>query len=209
MRDLTYINFPKIWGERKKAGLCPACGKTKEEFEKHRKVYCSEKCSNKYLDHYKRWGWVRDEFLEKHGEFCDKCGINKTKNEKEIKKKSKEFINNLLKEHKKEIEGEKLRRIAIEEDRFMEELKKIENPDFTDYEWRSFLEGISGKEFPKEILYLTFEVDHKIAIVNGGDAWDKKNFQVLCRQCHKEKTKKDMLERKAKGISKLKKFEKK
>lgn len=37
-----------------------------------------------------------------------------------------------------------------------------------------------------------FDVDHIIAIVNGGEQWDEKNLQVLCQPCHKKKTKKDM-----------------
>ncbi len=36
------------------------------------------------------------------------------------------------------------------------------------------------------------EVDHIIAIVNGGDQWNENNLQVLCNNCHKEKTKLDL-----------------
>ena len=39
---------------------------------------------------------------------------------------------------------------------------------------------------------LDFDVDHILAIVNGGDEWDENNLQVLCTDCHKEKTKEDM-----------------
>jgi 5-methylcytosine-specific restriction endonuclease McrA len=43
-----------------------------------------------------------------------------------------------------------------------------------------------------------FEVDHKIAIVNGGGEFDVENLQVLCKDCHISKTKSDM--KTARGI---------
>lgn len=36
------------------------------------------------------------------------------------------------------------------------------------------------------------QVDHILAIVNGGEMWDEKNLQTLCYNCHKKKTKKDL-----------------
>lgn len=36
------------------------------------------------------------------------------------------------------------------------------------------------------------EVDHIIAICNGGEEWDEENLQVLCNSCHKLKTKEDL-----------------
>jgi len=39
------------------------------------------------------------------------------------------------------------------------------------------------------------EVDHKVAIMNGGDMWDENNLWVLCNKCHKEKTKEDRKQR--------------
>lgn len=36
-----------------------------------------------------------------------------------------------------------------------------------------------------------WNVDHIIAIMNGGHAWHKDNLQVLCEDCHKIKTKSD------------------
>jgi hypothetical protein len=40
------------------------------------------------------------------------------------------------------------------------------------------------------------EVDHIIAIVNGGKMWDKNNLRVLCHRCHVQKTKQDLYDRK-------------
>ena len=39
---------------------------------------------------------------------------------------------------------------------------------------------------------IVFEVDHIVAIVNGGKEFDKGNLQVLCSDCHKKKTKQDL-----------------
>lgn len=36
------------------------------------------------------------------------------------------------------------------------------------------------------------QVDHKIAITNGGDYWDESNLQTLCRKCHGIKTGRDL-----------------
>lgn len=43
---------------------------------------------------------------------------------------------------------------------------------------------------------LSLEIDHKHAIVNGGDMWDKNNLQVLCRKCHLKKTRLDLYKKK-------------
>ena len=40
------------------------------------------------------------------------------------------------------------------------------------------------------------EVDRIVAIVNGGDEWDRNNLQVLCHKCHLKKTRLDMYKRK-------------
>lgn len=40
--------------------------------------------------------------------------------------------------------------------------------------------------------YNEYNVDHIIAIVNGGHPWHRDNLQVLCEACHKAKTKLDM-----------------
>ena len=37
------------------------------------------------------------------------------------------------------------------------------------------------------------EVDHIVAIVNGGEYFDKENLRTLCEICHKKKTKADLI----------------
>ena len=40
------------------------------------------------------------------------------------------------------------------------------------------------------------EVDHKLAIMNGGEMWNEDNLQVLCHKCHLRKTKSDLYDKK-------------
>lgn len=39
------------------------------------------------------------------------------------------------------------------------------------------------------------QVDHIIAIMNGGEMWDEENLQTLCKECHNKKTKQDYQQR--------------
>lgn len=193
VREQVKLSFPPEWNLRKKAGLCPACGKTKEEFEKDRKVYCSERCSNEYLKYYQTWQSLRDNFLKEHGEYCDKCKINKNKFKKREQVRVKRLWDDTIKKYSKEIEAEKFRLLAIEEKRYLKEIKDIENINFENYIWHRFFEQFGVNYYEWRIKdNISFEVDHKIAIVNGGDSWDKNNLQVLCSNCHKKKTKEDL-----------------
>jgi len=39
--------------------------------------------------------------------------------------------------------------------------------------------------------YPELEIDHKIALVNGGKMWDEQNLWVICENCHLKKTRDD------------------
>ena len=73
MRKSSEINLVPKWEENKSKGLCPVCGKKKEQFESHRKIYCSEKCSEEYSNCFLSWSIFKDRFLKQHGYFCDAC----------------------------------------------------------------------------------------------------------------------------------------
>ena len=196
IRTNVKFSFPPEWQVRKDAELCPACGKTKEEFDKGRKVYCSEKCSNKYLEYYQTWQSMRDDFLKEHGEYCDKCKINNDKLKKKESIRINELWNDVLKKYPKEIEAEKFKLLAEAEKEYLEKIKEIENINMDSWKWRKIFEEFGVDYWALEIKHhIAFEVDHKKAIVNGGDAWDKNNLQVLCVECHKKKTKEDLAKR--------------
>lgn len=40
------------------------------------------------------------------------------------------------------------------------------------------------------------DVDHVVPIADGGDPWDRRNLQGLCKACHSRKTRADMHRRK-------------
>ena len=63
-REPMKNDVPELWRQRAKAGLCPACGKTSEEFEKRMRVYCSPKCRDDYASKYTYWSIERDKFLK-------------------------------------------------------------------------------------------------------------------------------------------------
>jgi len=78
-REAIKNEVPELWRQRAKAGLCPVCGKTWQEFDKGLKVYCSVKCRDEYASKFTYWQMVRDKFLKEHGEVCDKCNITREK----------------------------------------------------------------------------------------------------------------------------------
>jgi len=194
-REPMKNDVPELWRQRAKAGLCPVCGKTKIEFKKGMKVYCSVKCRDKYASKYIYWSTEKDRFLEKHGKKCDDCGlgmddINNFYRE-EVKKRRKDWLS--IPKNKKRIE-EKRDELLVDWSKDWEErYKKI----MDDY-W--ILDGSfwgEDQELRKGIpKHVSFDVDHIKALCNGGDMWDKNNWQVLCSECHKKKTKKDLRERK-------------
>ena len=202
-REQMKNDVPELWRQRNRAGLCPVCGKTKLEFDKGMRVYCSVKCRDKYASKFTYWSTERDRFLEKHGKRCDKCGLTQEdlndfyKNE--VKNRRTKWLS--IPKNKKMIE-EKRDELLVE---WSEECERRYKKIMDDY-W--ILDGSFWKE-DRELRkgiprHHGFEVDHIRALCNGGDMWDKKNWQVLCSVCHVEKTKQDMKKRKKLKHKKLK-----
>jgi 5-methylcytosine-specific restriction endonuclease McrA len=178
---------PELWRQRAKAGLCPVCGKTPQEFDKGLKVYCSVKCRDEYASKFTYWSSVREKFLREHGEFCDKCNITREKYNKKrgvlLDELRKQWLGNpqnkmMLDERRDELLVEWSKDWEDRYKRIMDDHWLIDN-SFCDYDREM------RKELPDSIY---FEVDHKTALVNGGDMWDVSNLQVLCGDCHKKKT---------------------
>jgi len=194
-REPMKNEVPDLWRQRAKAGLCPVCGKTPQEFDKGLRVYCSVKCRDEYASKFTYWTNVREKFLKEHGEFCDKCNITREKyNKKRVK-----ILNDLQEQwlsnskNKRMIE-EKRDELLVECSKDFEERHKriMDDHWIIDNSFWNYDREIR-KDLPDSIY---FEVDHRIALVNGGDMWDISNFQVLCSECHKKKTVIDLKERK-------------
>jgi len=179
-RENIKYDIPKEWIENFKKGCCPVCGKTKFEFNKGMKVYCSKKCRNLYSERIYTWQERRDKVLKERGEKCEKCKKTKeqlTKYMEEYKKKRKEEY---ILEHPEVLELERKRLMDQAEETYQKALN-LTADDIYVYDL---------KKLPYS--YNTFEIDHKKAVALGGDMFDEKNLQVLCYTCHKEKTKEDM-----------------
>lgn len=196
-RDYIKNTVPKKWIERKNAGLCPVCGKDKESFDKGRRVYCSVNCADKFSDHFTTWSNLREKIIDRSPK-CADCGLTEENWDKRIKRKLLIQLKEINIKHKRLIESLKLKRLKEEEKYFLKQIKVIEKVDATDYWISSKLKEKYNIKVPDKWNYEAFhgfEVDHIIAVCNGGDLWDEKNLQVLCRECHKKKTKDDIKKR--------------
>jgi 5-methylcytosine-specific restriction endonuclease McrA len=196
-REQIKSEVPLLWKQRAKAGLCPVCGKTKVEFAPRMRVYCSVKCRNKYAKMFTTWAEVREQIFKRDGKKCKKCGITSDKIFEINKKKEEDNIKEWIKNNKKRIEQVRARKLVELSKEFEQEYDYLMNDFSIAKKEMSFDEKNNFKRLKNE-----FEVDHIIAICNGGDMWDKKNMQVLCKEHHKEKTKKDLSQRKINKINK-------
>lgn len=183
-RENIKYDIPKEWVKNFKRGLCPVCAKTKFEFDKVMKVYCSPKCREEYSKRIYTWQGLRDRILEERGEKCIKC----QKTEKQLSKEKGDYKKNsrkeYLKNHPEILEQRRKELMEESEEKYQEALNlKAEDLHLWGHE----------KELPYQ--YDTLEVDHIVAVCNGGDFWDQTNLQVLCYTCHKKKTKEDIKKR--------------
>lgn len=173
-----------------KSGKC-WCGVPRSDFDEGQRIYCSKDHAEDWHERTTFWDTLRDEFLSEHGKFCDKCGINEEKQEKLNDKKEIEFRKTIIKKHPKVIEQERVFKL----DKIEDDYQNAMNDDYlvrhlTSWDLKKY--GIELEEPRRK--WFELDVDHIIAIANGGDVFDKKNLQVLCKNCHKKKTKQDMIE---------------
>lgn len=182
-RENIKYDIPKEWIKNFKKGGCPVCAKTKFEFDKGMKVYCSKKCRKEYNKRIYVWQDLRDKILRERKEICKSCGKSKEQLTKEKEDYRKNQRKKFLKEHPEVLEQER-KSLMEQAEEYYQRALNLKEEDV--HLWQYYNE----KELPWH--YDSFEVDHIVAIVNGGDQWDEKNLQVLCSTCHKEKTKKDM-----------------
>jgi 5-methylcytosine-specific restriction endonuclease McrA len=190
-REIMKNDVPELWRQRAHAGLCPVCGKTQQEFKKGMRVYCSKKCRDEYASKYTFWTDVRNKFLREHGEYCDKCSITIDKYKMFVKEEKQKYREKLLLNPKirKQIEEERDVQLVKWSESWEERYKEIMDDHYILEHLFYSSELYEDLDLPN---YISFEVDHKTAIVNGGDLWDVSNFQVLCTECHKKKTQDDL-----------------
>lgn len=198
-RDNIRYDIPKKWINNFKKGLCPVCGKTKFEFDKGMKVYCSKKCQKEYSSRIYTWQQLVEKILKERGKKCEKCKITEEKKEKQNKELKKEAIKNYIQQNPELIElkrkelmdkAQEYYEKAMKLDEFVKSLEGKEDKYFDlPYDMRIDVPYDIYSKF--EYSNIQFEVDHIIPISQGGDMWDEKNLQILCIDCHKEKSKKE------------------
>jgi len=190
MRTYQAYKFTDEELENLKNGKC-WCGKDRSEFQKGMRVYCSPEHREIWRKKVLTWQEFRDAFLRKHGEYCDICGV---RNDEKMRKKQyeeyKKEVEEFIQKYQDGIIAKKL--LQLEED-YEREYQRTINPKNISYFDAENYAKYNNIPFPSiEEKRIKFEVDHKIAIVNGGDEFDVNNLQVLCEECHKKKTKNDL-----------------
>ncbi len=173
------------------------CGKERKEFDKFQRIYCTTAHQQDWHERTIFWDEFKDRFISKVGKTCKKCGREENYKEKEKNGKLDEWKEMLKRDHYDKIEQHRAELLQkIEED-----YTKAMDDDYVVDEMGRW-GGITGvPEKPESYSGYyghAFEVDHIVAITNGGSDFDETNLQVLCVDCHKVKTKIDMKLRKTK-----------
>jgi hypothetical protein len=177
--------------ENLKLGRC-WCGKERQDFMKGMRVYCTPEHREIWASKTLTWQEFRNRFMNKHGKFCDSCGRKSSEDlyweQTAVQKK---YINEHIPQIKPQIIAERLLRL---EDRYNRDFLQAISDDIDIYEAERYLKSKNIKlpTVSNSRIDVAFEVDHKIAIVNGGPEFDENNLQVLCSDCHKKKTKTDL-----------------
>jgi 5-methylcytosine-specific restriction endonuclease McrA len=168
------------------------CGKDKSEFQKGMRVYCSPEHREIWRKKVLTWQEFRDMFLRKHGEYCDICGARNDDREARHKKFMEQ--QNAIQELKPKIEDAIIAQRLLKLEEWYEERfkREIDPRTIQDHEVEEYAKYHNIPLPNVDEMQIAFEVDHKIAIVNGGDEFDVNNLQVLCTECHKKKTKNDL-----------------
>ncbi len=190
-REVLKNDVPDLWRKRMKAGLCPVCGKTKVEFEKMMRVYCSHKCRDAYADKYTYWSEVREKVLKRDNNTCANCGINATKMRAENDRLVNECLDNFIKTHPVEIKNEQDDMIIQASKDFEIEYNKAMDLKIVAHRIINYDELHKAT---KSIFGIALNADHIVPVAKGGDMWDMNNIQTLCEGCHKKKTKQDIKE---------------
>ena len=185
-----------------KSGKC-WCGKPRSEFQRGMRVYCSPEHRAIWQSKVLTWQEFRDQFLREHGKKCDMCGVESLHEEYEklfgeAQKKRERALMELKPSIQDFIIAKKLDLLESDYERRFFEAVDPGNVSIYDLENYARQHKLKIPELPKwhnvsAQPERVFEVDHIQAIVNGGNEFDKSNLQVLCQDCHRKKTKNDML----------------
>ena len=183
-------DVPEEWRRRERAGLCPVCGKSKPQFDKGQRVFCTVKCREAYAKKYTFWSIVREKILKRDDHTCAECGINSDRFYDDEKNRKQQILTEWIKFNKEQIDMWRDEALVSLDERYREDYDKIMNDLLLadrkmDYDMKEKLfKGVRWRP-------PSMEVDHRIAVALGGDMWDEDNLRCLCTECHKKKTRED------------------
>jgi 5-methylcytosine-specific restriction endonuclease McrA len=189
MRQSLKNDVPEEWRIRAKAGLCPVCAKTKDQWAKGARVFCSKKCREEYASKYCYWSDIRYKILERDKNTCKKCGISDEKYRKKCDEIKNEALKKWAEENQDIIKTMRDERLVRLDRRFQEEYEQIMNDMWMADHCLTWEAQHRLTKLPQEPK---MEVDHTIPVFKGGDMWDEKNMQTLCDKCHRKKTTKEL-----------------
>lgn len=192
-REAVKNEVPELWKQRVKAGQCPVCGKSPIEFDKGMRVYCSKKCRDEYSKKFTTWSAVRERILKRDNYTCQECGLNQKYFDDEADRAYELKKKKWLEENQDILENKRHKALVRLSEQFEKDFNEIMDDEAFFKSRISWSVAQIEKDWAKRIK---LHVDHKVAIVNGGDMWDENNLQTLCENCHKKKTRKDLAERK-------------
>lgn len=196
VREISKSDYSEEEIENLKLGKC-WCGKPKSEFDSIMRVYCSKQHQKEWYARTINWSIYKDDILEKNGKKCVECGVTPDATQERFEIAMQEWktkIKNLpdMKRLIDQLRVKKLNELEEKYQQIMDDDYLLEHDVY--YDIRDEI-GEKPNEYRFEVR---FDVDHKLAVALGGDMWDAENLQVLCTDCHKEKTKLDMKKIKAK-----------
>jgi len=189
-REQISIEIPDEWNENMKHGRC-WCGKNHTEFDRGQKFYCSLTHSKEYSKQIKYWSVFKEEVLDEQGRKCSECNHTRETFGKMKKENEQDILRIESIKYPEAIKAGRAQMIIELEKKF-----ELIKDDVYVLEHLSYkIDEVYGIPRLCDLVdkrYFQLEVDHIIAVSLGGEMWDKKNLQVLCSECHKVKTRKDM-----------------
>lgn len=185
------VDIPDEWMENMKHGRC-WCGVDHTKFDKGQKYYCTKAHADEYSKRITYWSDFKDEILERDNHTCTKCGMNEEKFDAKELQREREFHLQIAKQYPNAIKLGRailLKNLQQEYEKIMDDAYVADNlpyqvKDDQQIEWKI-------THFDKQHFYE--EVDHEIPVALGGPMWDPENLHTMCYDCHKEKTKEDMI----------------
>jgi len=195
VRGQIKVDIPDEWMENMKHGRC-WCSKDHNEFEANQKFYCSQAHADDYSKRITYWSKFKTEILERDNETCTKCGRNEKSFKASQNKLERQFYRDKAKLYPKAIDMArkiKLKELQEQFEQIMDDAYVMEHMDY------HVSEEFDLPRIRFEKTWFNMEVDHIIPVALGGEMWNPENLHSLCNDCHKVKTKEDMIKiRKAK-----------